>query len=191
VTNAEQEPPGHGRSHVLFGEFYGGAWLRALDAVVDFIAEGTHSGKWPRPTSHKTSFFVLDSASLATQNGRRNISRVFYFGQSTEILKFSFFRSGRFQRSDAAMITSREYRQFAHECKKCAVETDTDEIRKSFLALAKNGLSRARQRGLLAATVTTRFLVPTEFSLLHARRERPQRVSAIADGFGPLYRRLR
>jgi hypothetical protein len=89
------------------------------------------------------------------------------------------------------MITSREYRQFGHECKKCAAETDTDEIRKSFLALAKNGLSRARQRGLLAATVTTRFFVPTEFSLLHAWRERPQRVSAIAEGFGPLYRRLR
>jgi hypothetical protein len=29
---------------VLFGEYYGGAWLRALDAVVDFIAEGTYSG---------------------------------------------------------------------------------------------------------------------------------------------------
>jgi hypothetical protein len=36
------------------------------------------------------------------------------------------------------MITAREYRQFARECAKWAVETDTDEDRKSFLALAKD-----------------------------------------------------
>jgi hypothetical protein len=36
------------------------------------------------------------------------------------------------------MITSREYRQFARECAKWAVETDTDEDRKSFLALARD-----------------------------------------------------
>jgi hypothetical protein len=36
------------------------------------------------------------------------------------------------------MITSREYRQFARECTKWAVETDTDEDRKSFLALARD-----------------------------------------------------
>ena len=36
------------------------------------------------------------------------------------------------------MITSREYGQFAHECTKWAVETDTAEARRSFLALAKD-----------------------------------------------------
>jgi hypothetical protein len=36
------------------------------------------------------------------------------------------------------MITSSEYRQFARECAKWAVETNTDEDRKSFLALAKD-----------------------------------------------------
>jgi hypothetical protein len=36
------------------------------------------------------------------------------------------------------MITSREYRQFASECTKWAVETDTEETRKSFLVLAKD-----------------------------------------------------
>jgi hypothetical protein len=36
------------------------------------------------------------------------------------------------------MITSREYRQFARACVEWAVETDTDEDRKSFLALAKD-----------------------------------------------------
>jgi hypothetical protein len=36
------------------------------------------------------------------------------------------------------MITSREYRQFARECAKWAVETDTTDARKSFLALAKD-----------------------------------------------------
>jgi hypothetical protein len=36
------------------------------------------------------------------------------------------------------MITSREYRQFARECTKWAIETDTEEDRKSFLALAKD-----------------------------------------------------
>jgi hypothetical protein len=45
---------------------------------------------------------------------------------------------GEIQRSDTAMITSREYRQFARECTKWAVETDTDEDRKSFLALARD-----------------------------------------------------
>jgi hypothetical protein len=46
--------------------------------------------------------------------------------------------SGSFQRSDTAVITSSEYRQFARECAKWAVETNTDEDRKSFLALAKD-----------------------------------------------------
>jgi hypothetical protein len=32
--------------------------------------------------------------------------------------------------------TSSQYRQFARECTKWAVETDTEEDRKSFLALA-------------------------------------------------------
>jgi hypothetical protein len=36
------------------------------------------------------------------------------------------------------MITSSEYRKFAHECTRWAVETDTEENRKSFLALAKD-----------------------------------------------------
>jgi hypothetical protein len=45
---------------------------------------------------------------------------------------------GEIQRSDAAMITSREYRQFARESTKWAVETETAEDRKSFLALAKD-----------------------------------------------------
>jgi hypothetical protein len=63
---------------------------------------------------------------------------VFHFGQSGEILEASFYQSGRFQRSDTAMITSREYRQFARECTKWAIETDTEEDRKSFLALAKD-----------------------------------------------------
>jgi hypothetical protein len=36
------------------------------------------------------------------------------------------------------MITSSEYRQFARECTKWAVETVTEEDRKSFLALAKD-----------------------------------------------------
>jgi hypothetical protein len=36
------------------------------------------------------------------------------------------------------MITSREYRKFAHECTRWAVETDTEENRKSLLALAKD-----------------------------------------------------
>jgi hypothetical protein len=36
------------------------------------------------------------------------------------------------------MITSREYRQFARECAKWATETDADEDRISFLALAKD-----------------------------------------------------
>jgi hypothetical protein len=36
------------------------------------------------------------------------------------------------------MITSHEYRQFARACVEWAVETDTDEDRKSFLALAKD-----------------------------------------------------
>jgi len=36
------------------------------------------------------------------------------------------------------MITSGEYRQFARECTKWPVETDTDDARKSFLALAKD-----------------------------------------------------
>jgi hypothetical protein len=36
------------------------------------------------------------------------------------------------------MITSSEYRQFARECTEWAVETDTEETRKSFLALAKD-----------------------------------------------------
>jgi len=36
------------------------------------------------------------------------------------------------------MLTPREYRQFARECTKWAVETDTAEARKSFLALAKD-----------------------------------------------------
>jgi hypothetical protein len=36
------------------------------------------------------------------------------------------------------MITSREYRQFARECAKWAIETDTDEDRKSFIALARD-----------------------------------------------------
>jgi hypothetical protein len=36
------------------------------------------------------------------------------------------------------MITSKEYQQFARECTKWAVETDTEEDRKSFLALAKD-----------------------------------------------------
>jgi hypothetical protein len=43
-----------------------------------------------------------------------------------------------FRQSNPAMITSREYRQFARECAKWAVETDADEDRKSFLALAKD-----------------------------------------------------
>jgi hypothetical protein len=34
------------------------------------------------------------------------------------------------------MITSREYRQLARECTKWAAETDTEETRVSFLALA-------------------------------------------------------
>jgi hypothetical protein len=36
------------------------------------------------------------------------------------------------------MITSREYRQFASECAKWAVETVTDEDRRAFLALAND-----------------------------------------------------
>jgi hypothetical protein len=36
------------------------------------------------------------------------------------------------------MITSREYRQLAGKCTKWAVEADTAEARKSFLALAKD-----------------------------------------------------
>jgi hypothetical protein len=36
------------------------------------------------------------------------------------------------------MITSSEYRQFARECAKWAVETKMEEDRKSFLALAKD-----------------------------------------------------
>jgi hypothetical protein len=36
------------------------------------------------------------------------------------------------------MLTAREYRQFARECTRWAVETDTEETRKSFLALAKD-----------------------------------------------------
>jgi hypothetical protein len=39
---------------------------------------------------------------------------------------------------DTATTTCHEYRQFARECAKWAVETDTDEDRKSFLALAKD-----------------------------------------------------
>jgi hypothetical protein len=34
------------------------------------------------------------------------------------------------------MTTSREYRQFAHECTKWADETETDEARNAFLDLA-------------------------------------------------------
>jgi hypothetical protein len=58
--------------------------------------------------------------------------------QSGPTCEASFYESGRFQRSDTAMITSLEYRQFARECTKWAVETDTDDARKSFLALAKD-----------------------------------------------------
>jgi hypothetical protein len=36
------------------------------------------------------------------------------------------------------MITSSQYRQFARECTKWAVETETEEDRKSFLTLAKD-----------------------------------------------------
>jgi hypothetical protein len=55
-----------------------------------------------------------------------------------EIVEISSYLSGRLQRSDTAMLTAREYRQFARECTKWAVETDRDEDRKSFLALAKD-----------------------------------------------------
>jgi hypothetical protein len=36
------------------------------------------------------------------------------------------------------MTTSREYRQFAHQCTEWAVETDTDEVRDAFLDLARD-----------------------------------------------------
>jgi hypothetical protein len=62
---------------------------------------------------------------------------VFGFAQSGPIWEVSFYRSGD-SAEHTAMLTSREYRQFARECAKWAVETDTDEDRKSFLALARD-----------------------------------------------------
>jgi CzcA family heavy metal efflux pump len=46
-------------------------------------------------------------------------------------------------------------------------------------------LGRAVIGGLLVATVATLFFVPTVFSLLHTRRERPQHEPAIAHGSAP------
>jgi hypothetical protein len=58
--------------------------------------------------------------------------------QSGSTMGVSFYRSGRFSGDDTAVITSSGYWQFARVCFKWAVETDTDEDRKSFLALAKD-----------------------------------------------------
>ena len=64
---------------------------------------------------------------------------MFRFGQLGPISEFTFYPVGGCSAGrDTAMITSLEYRQFARECTKWAVETDTDDARKSFLALAKD-----------------------------------------------------
>ena len=63
---------------------------------------------------------------------------MFRFGQLGPISEFTFYPVGGCSAGrDTAMITSREYRQLARKCTKWAVETDTAEARKSFLALAK------------------------------------------------------
>ena len=54
------------------------------------------------------------------------------------------------------MITSHEYRQFAHECTKWAVEIDTAEARKSFLALAKDWTFAAMAADRVEKRETTR-----------------------------------
>jgi hypothetical protein len=78
---------------------------------------------------------ALPNRSRAKFKHRRPVCLLEQSGPTWEA---SFYESGRFQRSDTAMITSLEYRQFARECTKWAVETDTDDARKSFLALAKD-----------------------------------------------------
>ena len=54
------------------------------------------------------------------------------------------------------MITSREYRLFARKCTKWAVETDTAEARKSFLALAKDWTFAALAADRVEKQETTR-----------------------------------
>jgi hypothetical protein len=54
------------------------------------------------------------------------------------------------------MITSREYRQFARDCTKWALETDTEEDRKSFLALAKDWTFAAMATERVAKQEATR-----------------------------------
>jgi hypothetical protein len=50
------------------------------------------------------------------------------------------------------MINSSEYCKFAHECAKWAVEIDTEENRKPFLALAKDWTFAAMATDRIAET---------------------------------------
>ena len=82
---------------------------------------------------------------------------MFGFGQLGPISEVNFCPVGEIQREIIAMITSREYRQFARECAKWAVETDTIEARKSFLALAKDWAFAALAADRVEKQETTRF----------------------------------